>query len=368
MAARQAAMREARLRAVRDFSDEVKGRFESASYWEYERFLGNGTYGMTVLLREKDQLAAADPKRIALKLAKRGNRAGTLQLRNELKFLKILRGAMHIVNMVASCDDLNSVNGGDVASRSVFGPLQALMQGPAVALEYLDQGDLVTLKIDIDNFQQRMPNRVLWSLFTCLIRACIGMAYPLEGPEGTPSVLETVRTDGTGLRGIVHQDLAARNIVLGSEDGIEEHGIGYLFKLIDFGNTREYDLPRGPRDNLYDCAKLIYQLMDYEPIQNYPAVWKDHLTRAGNIVPMEADYSDDPFPRVDFDLRDLVARCLYVDAAQRPTLQEALDAGLAAVVRDPETFPDPDDETDEAIRDFFQRFIHDVPDDMRMRG
>ncbi|KAI0546676.1 kinase-like protein [Xylaria curta] len=344
------AAREARLRAVTRFSNEIKDRFESSSHWEYERFLGNGSYGVTVLLREKDQLAAADQKRIALKLARKGSSAGTTQLQNELKYLKILRGAMHIVKMVASCDDLRLANGG----HSAFGPLQGLMQGPAVALEYLDQGDLVTLKIDIDNFQT-------------LIRACIGMAYPLERPEGAPSVLETVRTDGTGPRGIIHQDLATRNIVLGSGDGLDEHSVGYLFKLIDFGITKEYDLPRGPRDNLYDCAYLMYQMLDYEPIRNYPADWKGQLTRAGNIVPLEADYSDDPFPRVDFDLRDLIARCLYVDARKRPSLQEALDEALAAVVRDPETFPDPDEETDEAISDFFQRFIHDVPDNMRVR-
>ncbi|TRX95458.1 hypothetical protein FHL15_003789 [Xylaria flabelliformis] len=344
------ATRQERLQQVTNFSDEIKARFESSGRWEYERFLGNGSYGITVLLRERDQLAV-HPKRIALKLARKGSLSGIAQLRNELKFLKILRGAMHIVRMAASCDNLHSVNR-EADSRSAFGPLQGLMKGPAVALEYLDQGDLVTLKIDIDGDRT-------------LIRACIGMAYPLERPEDTQSVQETVPTDGTRPRGIIHQDLATRNIVLGSGDGLDEHHVGYLFKLIDFGSTREYDLPRGPRDNLYDCARLMLQMLDFEPIFSFPTVWRDELTRVGNILPPEDNPNDDPFPHVDFDLRDLIARCLYVDAQKRPTLQEALEEAQRAVARDPDTFPDPEEETDERIRDFFQKFIHDVPDNMR---
>ncbi|KAI0183386.1 kinase-like domain-containing protein [Xylaria flabelliformis] len=360
------ATREARLQQVTDFSNEIKARFESSGHWEYERFLGNGSYGITVLLRERDQLAV-NPKRIALKLARKGSPSGMAQLRNELKFLKTLRGAMHIVRMASSCDNLHSINK-EADSRSAFGPLQGLMKGPAVALEYLDKGDLVTLKIDIDGDQTRMPNKVLWSLFLCLIRACIGMAYPLERPEETQSVLETVPADGTRPRGIIHQDLATRNIVLGSGDGLDEHHVGYLFKLIDFGSTSEYDLPRGPRDNLYDCARLMLQMLDYEPIFSFPTVWREELTRVGSILPPEDNPNDDPFPHVDFDLRDLIARCLYVDAQKRPTLQEALEEAQRAVARDPDTFPDPEEETDERIRDFFQKFIHDVPDNMRVRG
>ncbi|KAI1753564.1 kinase-like protein [Xylaria castorea] len=380
--------RQMRMQQLVSFANEIKTRFESSNYWEYEKFLGNGAFGVTILLREMGRLVVRR-KRIAIKLARR-NTTGTQQLINEIKFLKRLRGAKHIIKMVASCDDLRSFSTVEARRReeespgalrrvvdvfgklvrlppsAAFSPLEGVLEGPAVALEYLDKGDLVTLKIDIDNDQVHVPNRVLWSLFLCLIRACIGMAYPLERPENTRSVLETVPTDGTKPCGILHQDVAPRNIMIGSGDGLDEHHVGNLFKLIDFGCAREYDPPRGPPENLFDCARIMFQMLDYEPIASLAVVWKNGSTRAGNILPPEDDLDDDPFPMVDLDLRDLIARCLYADARKRPTLQEALDEAQKAVARDPDTFPEPDEETDDSILEFFQVYIHDAPDCFRV--
>ncbi|KAI0459941.1 kinase-like protein [Xylaria acuta] len=377
-----------KMMQLASLAQDIKERFQSSKYWEYEKFLGNGAYGLTLLLREMDRFVVRQ-KRIAIKLARSGA-AERAQLKNELKILKRLRGAKHIVKMVASCDDLRSVS--TYASRikeqtnplgsivGVFGkltrlppsaafvPLEGIMEGPAVALEYLDKGDLVSVKIRTDYDGEVMPNKVLWSLFLCLIRACIGMAYPLERPEGSRSILETIPADGPRASGVIHNDVAPRNIMIASGDGLEEHHIEHMFKLIDFGSARVYDPPRGPRENIYDCAKTMFGMLDFIPIGSYPVVWKDGVTRAGNILPPEDEPDNDPYPLIDLDLRDLIARCMYSDAAKRPSLQEALETGQRALAKDLDDFPEPDEETDESIRDFFQRYIFDVPESANFRG
>ncbi|KAI8952273.1 kinase-like protein [Xylaria longipes] len=378
------AARRQRVAQLEIFAREIQERFETSKYWEYEKFLGNGSYGVTVLLRETN-LFVVRQKRIALKLARRGAAAGIQQLRTELRYLKRLRGAKHIVRMVASCDNLNSFRTAEqqrndataspikrivesfgkllrLSPTTAFGPLEGLMQGPAIALEYLDKGDLVRLKENMDVAQEILPNRVLWSLFLCLIRACIGMAYPLGRPEGTPSVLETIPADGTRPGAICHNDIAARNVMIASGDGLDEHGINHLFKLIDFGSAQVYGPPRGPPENLFDCAKVMFYLMSTDQIPLFPTVFKGEITRAGSILPDEDNPNDDPYSQIDLDLRDLVARCMYADSSKRPTLQQALDEALAALNKDLEDFPDAYEETDDNIRGVFQDYIFDVPD------
>ncbi|KAI0490564.1 kinase-like protein [Xylaria cf. heliscus] len=371
------AARRLRIMQLEHFAREIQNRFESSHYWEYEKFLGNGSYGVTVLLRETNRLVVRQ-KRIALKLAQRRSQ-GVPQLRNELKWLKRLRGARHIVRMLASCDNLidyvddeakKNQNSGLFTSvvqlfgklvrlppREAFGPLAGLMDGPAVALEYLDQGDLLSLKRHVDDDGVTIPNKILWSLFLCLTRACIGMAYPLARQETQGSILETI-PNGVLPSGIIHNDVATRNIMIASaDDNLDEHNIGHMFKLIDFGSTREYEFPRGAPENLYDIAFAVASMMDPNTITQLPMVWKSEITRLGSIIPSELDPNDDPYPHVDLALRDLIARCSYIEPSKRPSLYDALNAAEKALERAPDTFPDPPEETDDSIREFFQEYI-----------
>lgn len=84
------ATKEERRRRLEIFSNEVKNAFTARSkYWEYEKFLGNGAFGVTVLLREKAYLVARQ-KRIALKLARKGGVPWAAdQLRREIGRLKV---------------------------------------------------------------------------------------------------------------------------------------------------------------------------------------------------------------------------------------------------------------------------------------
>jgi hypothetical protein len=99
-----------------------------------------------------------------------------------------LGGAEHIVRMLASCDDLVAAANNRRRSSSYvdFGrrvlarfqrlrgvrPMTAFdvltsMEGPAVALEYLENGDLYTFTIKLMERGRDLPNRILWSVFLC---------------------------------------------------------------------------------------------------------------------------------------------------------------------------------------------------------
>ncbi|KAJ2998655.1 hypothetical protein NUW58_g251 [Xylaria curta] len=256
------------LQQLLAFKQQIEECFESCQYWEYEKLLGNGSFGITVLVREIDRYVTHQ-NRLAIKLK--------------------LHGAIHIVKILASCESIlglsNDIKSDEdlledtfqkfgklssIPPHTAFTPLKSIMDGPALALEYLDKGDFITFKMGLDKEGKLMPNR--------------------------------------------HVMLSTISVV---------------------------------------------------PINLRSAVWKGELSRAGNILPALDNSKDDPFPQIDMDLRDLIARCMYVNSAKRPSLQEALDMAKTALSRAPDTFPDPDIETDDAIREFWQEHLHDVPAEFR---
>ncbi|EMR65004.1 hypothetical protein UCREL1_8013 [Eutypa lata UCREL1] len=74
-----------------------------------------------------------------------------------------------------------------------------------------------------------------------------------------------------------------------------------------------------------------------------------------------------PYPLLDAELRDLLARCMAQQPADRPslpallrTVQDAVSTRTAAWY----SFPPPDDrrETADGIRDFVRRAVYDAPE------
>ncbi len=164
----------------------------------------------------------------------------------------------------------------------VFDPLVRL-RGPVLAMEYINGGDLTTLfrKILQKRGGAHMPNRILWSLYLCrrssvclliqrsvirsysinkligsftVIRACIGMAYPVGAPlTSTASTLETIRPGKPPLS-LKHNDIALRNVMVGTARKESEHSIGHIFKLIDFGLAKNE--VGGSSDNLFRVTEV----------------------------------------------------------------------------------------------------------------
>ncbi|KAI1305725.1 kinase-like protein [Xylaria venustula] len=357
----------------------MQNNFQTSKYWEFERVLGAGTFGLAVLLKEKDH-AVNNVKRMTLKLAQS---FGAEQLENEIHWLKRLHGAKHIVKMLASCDDLVShvketekwnaltqdidlaiERSGDIENIPPITAFDTLngMWGPALAIEYLENGDLWAFVQQLDQQGTIPPNRVLWSFFLCLVRACIGMASPIGSSLDQPSILETIPTDGRPPFQLNHGDIALRNIMLGSLDGLDEHKASPPIKLIDFGSATE-DSRRGESPvstNIRAIAQIIGDIIELDTMRERLVKCRGKRTYAGILLPDPSGY--DPYPMVDRELRDLLARCMYENWQDRPRLQELLYITSRAVLtKTPESFPDPAKETDAAIRQFWQRFIYDAP-------
>ncbi|KAI8953354.1 hypothetical protein F4801DRAFT_588277 [Xylaria longipes] len=343
-------------------ANEIRGYFETSSYWEYERLLGNGTFGLAVLLRQKAEYGP-HRHRMAVKVALASSAA---ELQSEIMWLK------HIVQILASCDNLVRPDQGPFQrlhqhvppvmltgsssgfiERTAFDSLAGI-QGPVLALEYLENGDMLSLFKRMFNDDVHLSNRMLWSLYLCLIRACIGMAYPIGSPIGTPSILETIPNDGTPPQGIVHNDIATRNVMLGIGDGLDEHHQGHIFKLIDFGEASTIDPDMGPPENLRYVAFFINMAdISQRQVVNY----KGFETRGGQLLPQPWG---EPYPWLDPDLAGLIAECMYVDWKKRPTLQQALDRARNAILnKTADSFPEPDEETDGAINQFVQECVLD---------
>ncbi|KAI0805777.1 hypothetical protein GGR55DRAFT_255607 [Xylaria sp. FL0064] len=145
-------------------------------------------------------------------------------------------------------------------------------------LEYCRYGDLESLIRRVSDRNMVFPNRVLWSFWLCLVRACLGMQYPPrkfhprrreEAPEdmgGQPGVStdRLGKVVGTDLfeeipdprkrwaqKRIVHFDIDPKNIFITGLDALtrdEEHKLVPRLKLADFGLAAEIK-PR--KNNLY---------------------------------------------------------------------------------------------------------------------
>ncbi|KAI1425844.1 kinase-like protein [Xylaria sp. FL1777] len=353
-----------RTRATIELANRIKNNFETSKYWEFEETLGAGSFGIAVLLKERKH-AVEHVKRIAVKLAQS---PGVKQLQNEIEWLKKLHGGMHIVKMLASCDDLvAAANEPEERNRltefidrtlETFSKIRQIppitafdtlvgMKGPALAIEYLENGDFLHFKQALHRAKIRPPNRVLRSLFLCLIRACIGMAYPIGRTLGTPSILETIPTDGRHPTNMIHGDIAPRNIMLGSLDNLDEHSASVALKMIDFGSAVEYQgIGYAVASNIRDVAMVV--------------PWEGSDTQATVILPTPD--GRDPYPSVDLELRDLIARCMYSDPYKRPSLEQLLEIASNAVqTKTPQSFPNPEQESDAAVRAFWKRFAYDAP-------
>ncbi|KAK5635337.1 hypothetical protein RRF57_011049 [Xylaria bambusicola] len=281
------------------------------------------------------------------------------QLRNEISILKQLNGAKHIVKMIASADtEIPSYDNNRFPPLAwVFDPLTRI-QGPALAMEFMNGGNLVNLFDRIAAGGGHIPNRLLWSLLLCMIRACIGMAYPIGAPLGTPTpTLETIqRGRKPGL--LQHNDIELRNMMVRTAENEKEHQAGFTFKLIDFGAAKvSPDTKGGPPNNLFGVSQALASLITMKPLKilNQTGMHRGFETAGAYLLPRAGK---NPYPWLDTDLANLMAECMYIDPSKRPALEQALNRATQAVEgKTPNNFPNPREETDRAVRNFTQRFV-----------
>ncbi|RYP12973.1 hypothetical protein DL767_010999 [Monosporascus sp. MG133] len=244
--------------------DELRTHFSTVRRWEFETLLQEGAYGVVVRIKKKTGLFVG-VRRLAVKRALGVDEEN--QLRNEIKRLKKLRGAEHIVKIVAARDDTNGTgeNERNGLERNEGGPETNIarrrksrlrlrfaslirlfekradnylvgLNGPVIAMEYLENGTFRRLMARAKRHDIHLPNLVLWSFFLC--------------PRGDVPVLRCKST--------------------------------------------------------------------YKGIQ----------TMATEILPTEHGHK---YPMLDEELRDLLVRCLAIQPDNRPRLQEMLQTIEAAV-------------------------------------
>ncbi|TRX87855.1 hypothetical protein FHL15_011244 [Xylaria flabelliformis] len=334
---------EARLLAERT-EREIRNAFSTSKLWEFERTLGNGSQGITVLIKNKSLLDRR-PKRVVLKRSIRDDDDAIEDVSyTRPRAGKIAAFARRNFGMIEN------------PPQNIFKILH-LRRGPALILE-VKNGSLQSFQYKISQRRIKLPNRILWSWLYCLTRACIGMTYEKEGFEDGPLELETLQ-EGPGLFPVHHRDIAARNVMVADRE-LQVPELPKLV-LIDFGLAgwadNDYYAQQG---NMYEIAMVmvhltIADLALHGQVRN--AVHNGIRTRAGLILP---DNGVDPLPLLDPDLRDLLARMLNTASGQRPELEQVFEEVRVGMLKDAAAYPGNPCETDDYIRDLLQGLLNDA--------
>ncbi|KAI0521238.1 hypothetical protein F5B22DRAFT_643965 [Xylaria bambusicola] len=143
-----------------------------------------------------------------------------------------------------------------------------------------------------------------------------------------------------------------------TEEHDREHQEGFTFKLIDFGAAQvSLDANGGPPDNLFGVSQALASLITMKPFKifNEAGIHEGFETIGAYLLPKNGR---DPYPWLDKDLAHLMAECMYRDPARRPTLEQAFTRASQAVKgKTPDNFPNPQEETDQVVRNFTQQFV-----------
>ncbi|CAJ2500249.1 Uu.00g031020.m01.CDS01 [Anthostomella pinea] len=347
--------------------NEIRNHFNALPDFAFEEIIGRGAYGLTFRVVEK--LANGKTRRLAVKRAL--SKESESDLRREITWMTRLGGAAHIARVLGT----RNVTGGNMTntrrglaqlfrtrSRFLIG-----IEGPVLALEYLENGSLAGMYKRMCRAKTVLPNRILWSFWVCLVRACIAMAYPPDrGINATPR-LEQI-TAGAIPGTLEHGDLHRGNIMIGLTDDFGEHGPIPGLKLIDFGtaqtdvNTHTRATP-GTSWNIREMSNMMLDIIAHRTVlieTNNPVTYKGYETGASEILDVPGGGGAN-YPTLDEDFRDLMARCLARDQNLRPSLPAILTESLARAGKGAASYgANQALETDEAIRDVLKNLIYDA--------
>ncbi|KAI1752022.1 hypothetical protein F4782DRAFT_547307 [Xylaria castorea] len=375
-----------RLVLVSAVTDQLKGIFVDHPLWEFERILGNGAYGLTVLLRDRGAMKFGQLKtrmrkykRVVLKRPIY-RQAGFDDFENEMKALETLTGLAHHVQVIATTKNVSayrskSREGVRDTLKNIFAPFRnpptniftilGHYQGPAILLEYIENGSLLSFQMKLREKRITLPNRLLWRFYFCLIRGVCGMAFEQETrKKGQPPVLEIIPEDRRH-RLFVHDDIAGRNVMIGECDPEDEdHRVSPILKFIDYGMSRPArDAAEAILENLMPASIVMLHLIsENTPLLDYSNVkvkYKGVTTYAANIVPIPGGFI--PCPFLDEELRDLLAEVFRVNNAQRPPIQEIFMRIQNGMAKTAAAYPFREfEESDTTIEARLQQLLHDA--------
>ncbi|KAI0477763.1 hypothetical protein GGR56DRAFT_692537 [Xylariaceae sp. FL0804] len=249
----------------RDYRN-VREYFSRKPNFRFEKMIASGVFGATMSVVETLPQVGGW-RRLVVKRALGGEHLKLDEdcLRVEINWLRQLGGSLHIVRMLFGKDEM-----GDG------------LPGPMCILEYVPNGSIGDLIVNLSDMEETIPNRVLWAFFLCLIKACMGLAYPQQLVDGAAARPEYA-FPGTAPRNIAHGDMHNGNVMIGDLEPGGAHSRIPILKLIDFGVTGEYKaLNNKPgskdnwtvRRNLWDAA-MVMRSMIVETDPEYERVPED---------------------------------------------------------------------------------------------
>ncbi|KAI1463286.1 uncharacterized protein F4812DRAFT_463822 [Daldinia caldariorum] len=251
--------------------------------------------------------------------------------------------------------------------------LTALNDYPYMISEYLENGTLDRMLLRAAYHRRPVPNRVLWSVALCMLRACVGIAYGRPSPEDydaarrgeiTDTRLETVPPDAGNPRGLVHGAIDRTNFVFGSPGGFPEHDLVPSLKLIDFSQSYMVENAAVVKDHLMEMGGILLQLAvgDYsheiltESIAN-PSIQNGIWTTATALYELQQG------DNVDMDLKNLIGYWMSIQQGLDINLQHMLPLVEQAVeTRNEAFYPGVPRETDASVRAFLQLMVYDADD------
>ncbi|KAI0469232.1 hypothetical protein F4859DRAFT_516173 [Xylaria cf. heliscus] len=384
---------------------EIKQFFASEPRHLFEKVAGQGGSGIALCFRD----AEAGPNEFPRFIVKTVVLGNNIEITNEIKWLKVhsqqayslgvvlttiqvLQWAEHIVTLINLDPD----------------PLRNLFQKPYFIIEYVENGTLNEfLNRRRDAGLRRLPNRVLWAIFLCLIRACMAMAYPPPPNPKTPGNKrrETLPVDvnAEAAGNLIHTDMNLGNLMFGDRvknseppqpPDTSEHLLIPILKLIDFGEAYEVTTPEAlPKRREYDrklnlAARMQNDLNKLQNMgissndgrENFRSIGTDMNileigvvmsrlvtndftgSRVGVLRELMSELDDEmttnPDPTLDPELFWLAARCLACNPNLRPRLSQLHD--FVEYYTENRKYKNIIQESDNSITNMIERHIFDV--------
>ncbi|KAI1661824.1 hypothetical protein F4813DRAFT_174256 [Daldinia decipiens] len=401
--------------------NELKLNFNNVvSKWKYEGLESFSLGNIVVRLGVKEgQITKTRYRRLAIKRALTDNAEDTL--RNEIETIQAMHPAEHIIHPIVTCEyppppgqagGAGGAGGGGPAENAadelsrlfrqvsvkakeaIRDPhipsrlrgrrqdhrmttrrvvkelnLAALNDYPYMISEYLENGNLDRLLHRISYHQVPIPNRVLWSIALCMLRACIGMAYGrpsredlvagIRGEIPEPR-LETIPPGDAGPRGLVHGRIESKNLIFGTPDNFREHSFVAPLKLAGFSQAHMIEDARGPKENLLGMGKMLFILAmnDYNQEILHDSMVQPTIQN-GIWTYATLLYEDNP--NIDLDLKNLIGYWMNCDPNLMVNVRHVLPLVEKAVEERGEAFyPGVHRETDASVRAFLQLMIYDA--------
>ncbi|KAI1824112.1 kinase-like domain-containing protein [Xylaria intraflava] len=175
----------------------------------------------------------------------------------------------------------------DMPDKELHGYYSVQTQPNVLITEMMENGDLANFIARVRLHNEKFPNAILWRLLLCLVRMCIGLAYPPinQGIFDNPApIRETLPANpAEPSRRIVHFDFDPWNIFVGDVGKEFEHSFTPLIKLGDFGLATEV---KPNQDDLYYERLREYGKTGFFSPEQFSIRW-DFIPPDSNTVQFE---------------------------------------------------------------------------------